>query len=37
MWNMKFFVILVVIGATGNETKGLKVYLELLQRKNPII
>jgi uncharacterized membrane protein len=27
MWNMKCFVIPVIIGATGTVTKGLKIYL----------
>jgi hypothetical protein len=35
MWNMKFFVILVVTGVTGNGTKRTKIYLELLPGKHP--
>jgi hypothetical protein len=28
MWNMRCFVILLIIGATGIVSKGLKIYLE---------
>jgi hypothetical protein len=34
MWNMKCFVILVIIGATGIVTKGLNKYLETIPRKH---
>jgi hypothetical protein len=30
MWNMKCFVIPVIIRATGIVTKGLKKYLEII-------
>jgi hypothetical protein len=33
MWNMKCFVIPVITGATGIVTKGLKKYLETVQRQ----
>jgi hypothetical protein len=36
MWNMKCFVIPVVIGATGIVTKGLKKYLETIPGKHSI-
>jgi hypothetical protein len=36
MWNMKCLVILVVIGATGIVTEGLKKYLEIIPGKHPI-
>jgi hypothetical protein len=29
MWNMKCFVIPVIIGATGIVTKGLKIYMKI--------
>jgi hypothetical protein len=31
MWKMKYFVIPVIIGATGIVTRGLKKYLETIQ------
>jgi hypothetical protein len=34
MWNMKCFVIPVIIGATGIVTKGLKKYLESIPGKH---
>jgi hypothetical protein len=34
MWNMKCFVIPVIIGATGIVTKGLKQYLETIPGKH---
>jgi hypothetical protein len=34
MWNMKYFVIPVIIGATGIVTKGLKKYLETIPGKH---
>jgi hypothetical protein len=36
MWNMKCFVIPVIIGATGTVTRGLKKYLETIPGKNSI-
>jgi hypothetical protein len=36
MWNMKCFVIPVIIGATGIVTKGPKKYLETIPGKHPI-
>jgi hypothetical protein len=36
MWNMKCFVIPVIIGATGIVTKGLKKYLETIPGKHSI-
>jgi hypothetical protein len=36
MWNMKCFVIPVIIGATGIVTKGLKKYLEAIPGKHSI-
>jgi hypothetical protein len=36
MWNMKCFVIPVIIGATGIVTKGLKQYLETIPGKHSI-
>jgi hypothetical protein len=36
MWNMKYFVIPVIIGATGIVTKGLKKYLETISGKHSI-
>jgi hypothetical protein len=36
MWNMKCFVIPVVIGATGTVTRGLKKYLEEILGKHSI-
>jgi hypothetical protein len=36
MWNMKCFVIPVIIEATGIVTKGLKNYLETIPGKNSI-
>jgi hypothetical protein len=36
MWNMKCFVIPVIIGATGIVTKGLKKYLETVPGKHLI-
>jgi hypothetical protein len=36
MWNMKCFVILVITGATGSGTKGVKEYLEAVPGKHPI-
>jgi hypothetical protein len=36
MWNMKCFVIPVIIGATGIVTRGLKMYLETIQGKHSI-
>jgi hypothetical protein len=36
MWNMKYFVIPVIIGATGIVTKGLKIYLETIPRKHSV-
>jgi hypothetical protein len=36
MWNMKFFVIPVITGATGTVTKGLKIYLEKIPGKHSI-
>jgi hypothetical protein len=36
MWNMKCFVILVIIGTTGIETRGLKKYLETIPGKHSI-
>jgi hypothetical protein len=36
MWNMKCFVILVIIGATGIVTKGLKKYLETIPGKHSV-
>jgi hypothetical protein len=36
MWNMKCFVIPVIIGATGILTRGLKKYLETIPGKNSI-
>jgi hypothetical protein len=36
MWNMKCLVILVIIGATGTVTKGLKQYLETIPGKHSI-
>jgi hypothetical protein len=34
MWNMKCFVIPLIIGATGIVTKGLKIYLETIPGKH---
>jgi hypothetical protein len=34
MWNMKCFVIPVIIGATGIVTRGLKKYLATIPRKH---
>jgi hypothetical protein len=34
MWNMKCFVIPIIIGATGIVTKGLKKYLETIPGKH---
>jgi hypothetical protein len=36
MWNMKCFVIPVIIGATGIVTKGLKKHLETIPGKHSI-
>jgi hypothetical protein len=36
IWNMKCFVIPVIIGATGIVTKGLKKYLETIPGKHSI-
>ncbi|PNF14807.1 hypothetical protein B7P43_G07021 [Cryptotermes secundus] len=36
MWNMKCFVIPVIIGATGTVTRGLRKYLELIPGKHSI-
>jgi hypothetical protein len=36
MWNMKCFVIPVIIGATGIVTKGLEKYLEIIQGKHSV-
>jgi hypothetical protein len=36
MWNMKCFVIPVIIGATGIVTRGLKKYLETIPGKYSI-
>jgi hypothetical protein len=36
IWNMKRFVILVIIGATGIVTRGLKRYLEMIPGKHSI-
>jgi hypothetical protein len=36
MWNMKCFVTLVIIGATGIVTRGLKKYLETIPGKHSI-
>jgi hypothetical protein len=36
MWNMKCFVIPVIIGATGIVTRGLKKYLETIPGKHTI-
>jgi hypothetical protein len=39
MWNMKCFVMPVIIGATGIVSKGLQKYLETIpgqHRKNPL-
>jgi CRISPR/Cas system type I-B associated protein Csh2 (Cas7 group RAMP superfamily) len=36
MWNMKCFVVPVIIGATGILTKGLKKYLDTMPGKHSI-
>jgi hypothetical protein len=36
MWNMKCFVILVIIGATGIATRGLKKYLVTIPGKHSV-
>jgi hypothetical protein len=36
MWNMKCFVIPVIIGTTGIVTKGIKKYLEKIPGKYSI-
>jgi len=36
MWNMKCFIITVIVGATGIVTKGLKKYVEIITRKHLI-
>jgi hypothetical protein len=36
MWNMKCFVIPVVIGAIGTVTRGLRKYLEAIPGKHSI-
>jgi hypothetical protein len=36
MWNMKCFVIPVIIGAAGIVTRGLKKYLEIIPGKHSI-
>jgi hypothetical protein len=36
MWNMKCFVVPVIIGATGIVTKGLKKNLETIPGKHSI-
>jgi hypothetical protein len=36
MWNMKCIIILVITGATGIVTKGLKKYLETIPGKHSI-
>jgi hypothetical protein len=36
IWNMKYFVIPIIIGATGIVTKGLKKYLETIPGKHSI-
>jgi hypothetical protein len=36
MWNMKCFVIPVIIGATGIVTRGLKIYLDTTPGKHSI-
>jgi hypothetical protein len=36
MWNMKCFVIPVIIGATGIVSKILKKYLETIPGQHPI-
>jgi hypothetical protein len=36
MWNMKCFVIPVIIGATGIVTRGLKKYLEAIPGKHSV-
>jgi hypothetical protein len=35
MWNMKCMVILLIIGATGKVTKGLKTNLVAIPGKHP--
>jgi hypothetical protein len=37
MWNMKCFVIPVVIGSTGTVTRGLRKYLEEMPGKYSIV
>jgi hypothetical protein len=36
MWNMKCFVMPVIVGATGILTKGLKKFLEKIAGKHSI-
>jgi hypothetical protein len=36
MWNMKCFIIPVIIEATGIVTKGLKIYLETIPGKHSV-
>jgi hypothetical protein len=36
MWNMKYFVIPVIMGATGIVTKGIKKYLETISGKHSV-
>jgi hypothetical protein len=36
MWNMKCFVIPIIIGATGIVTRGLTMYLETIPGKHSI-
>jgi hypothetical protein len=36
MWNMRCFVIQLIIGATGIVTNGLKTYLETIPGKHAI-
>jgi len=36
MWNMKCKIILVIIGATGMVTKGLKKNLEVISGKHSV-
>jgi hypothetical protein len=36
MWNMKYFVIPVIIGATGIVTRGLEKYMDTIPGKHSI-
>jgi hypothetical protein len=36
MWNMKYFVLLVIIGATGIVRKSLQKYLETIPGQHSI-